>query len=138
MTLPVTLLMRLKNLLSFYLYPILCFDISPGAGVLAAACFLLGAAVQGVLLCKRKKAIWFPLLCGLAAVVPFVLLYLSDVLDHLIDLRKVYIPLIHHNPLIHSNFGLYVIVFSAAAAYMLMGVLAGRLVYRVLRGKKTL
>lgn len=138
MTLPVTLLMRLKNLLSFYLYPILCFDISPGAGVLAAACFLLGAAVQGVLLCKRKKAIWFPLLCGLAAVVPFVLLYLSDVLDHLIDRRKVYIPLIHHNPLIHSNFGLYVIVFSAAAAYMLLGTLAGWAVRRMLTRRRAL
>lgn len=70
--------------------------------------------------------------------VPFTLIYLSDVLDHLIDSREVYIPLIHHNILIHSYFGIYVIVFSAAAAYALLGVLAGWAAYRLLRRKRTL
>ena len=134
---PMMLLMRLKNLLSFYLYPVLCFDISPGAGVLAAACFLLGAVIQGVLLCKRKKSARFPALCALAAVVPFVLIYLSDVLDNLIDRRVHDIPLIHHNILIHSNFGLYVIAFSVLAAYALLGVLAGWTAYRLLRRRRT-
>ena len=45
-TLPMLLLFRLKNMLSFYLYPILCFDISPMAAALAAGCFLLGMAVN--------------------------------------------------------------------------------------------
>lgn len=135
---PMMLLMRLTNLLSFYLYPILCFDISPGVGVLAAACFLLGAAIQGFLLYRRKKAVRLPALCALAAGVPFTLIYLSDVLDHLIDSREVYIPLIHHNILIHSYFEIYVIVFSTAAAYALLGVLAGWAAYRLLRRKRTL
>lgn len=62
-----TLTSSLINLLSFFLYPILCFDISPGVGVLAAACFLLGAAIQGFLLYRRKKAVRLPALCALAA-----------------------------------------------------------------------
>ena len=46
------------------------------AAALAAGCFLLGMAVQGILLCRRKKAAWFPVLCALAAGVPLVLMYL--------------------------------------------------------------
>lgn len=137
-TLPMLLLFRLKNLLSFYLYPIRCFDISPMAAALAAVCFLLGMAVQGVLLCRRKKAARFPILCALAAGVPLVLIYLSDILDSLIDPREVYIPLIHDNILIHSNFGLYVIAFSILAAYALLGALAVWAACRLLRKKKTL
>lgn len=135
---PMMLLMRLTNLLSFYLYPILCFDISPGVGVLAAACFLLGAAIQGFLLCRRKRAALLPALCALAAGVPFTLIYLSDVLDHLIDSREVYIPPIHHNILIHSNFGLYAVAFSVLTAYALLGALAGWAAYRLLRRKRAL
>ena len=128
----------LVRLGSFYLYPIRCFDISPMAAALAAVCFLLGMAVQGVLLCRRKKAARFPVLCALAAGVPFVLLYLSDILDRLIDSREVYIPLIHDNPLIHSNLGLYVIAFSVLAAWALLGVLAGWAGFRLVRRKKAL
>ena len=80
---------------------------------------------------RRKGSVWFPALCALAAGVPFSLLYLSDVLDNLIDRREVYIPFIHQNPLIHSDLGVYVIVFGVAAAYLLLGVLAGRLGYRI-------
>ena len=128
----------LVRLGSFYLYPILCFDISPMAAALAAGCFLLGMAVQGILLCRRKKAAWFPILCALAAGVPLVLMYLSDILDRLIDSREVYIPLIHDNILIHSNFGLYVIAFSILAAWALLGVLAGWAGFRLVRRKKAL
>ena len=120
----------LVRLGSFYLYPILCFDISPMAAALAAGCFLSGAVVQGILLYRRKKAARFPVLCALAAGVPFFLICLSDVLDRLVDRREVHILLIHQNPLIYSNLGLYVIIFSVAAAYLLLGVLAGRLAYR--------
>lgn len=130
MTAPTTLLHSLMNLLSFYIYPIACFDISPMATSLAAGLFLLGMLVQGVLLCKRKRSVRFPVLCALAAGVPFFLICLSDVLDRLVDRREVYIPLIHQNPLIYSNLGLYAIIFSVAAAYLLLGVLAGRLAYR--------
>ena len=52
---PMDLLLILKNMLSFYAYPILCFDISPMAGALAAGCFLLGAAVHSFLLWRRKR-----------------------------------------------------------------------------------
>ena len=126
----------LVRLGSFYLYPILCFDISPMAAALAAGCFLSGAVVQGILLYRRKKAARFPVLCALG--VPFVLLYLSDILDRLIDSREVYISLIHDNPLIHSNFGLYVIAFSVLAAWALLGVLAGWAGFRLVRRKKAL
>lgn len=137
--LAVNVLVRsLRSLGSFYLYPVLCFDISPIAAALAAGCFLLGAAIQVFLLYRRKKATRLPALCALAAGVPIALIWLSDVLDRLIDQRTHDIPLIHHNPLIHSYFGIYVIVFSAAAAYMLVGVLAGWAAYRLLRRKRTL
>ena len=128
----------LVRLGSFYLYPILCFEISPMAAALAAGCFLSGAVVQGILLYRRKKAARFPVLCALAAGVPFVLLYLSDILDRLIDSREVYISLIHDNPLIHSNLGLYVIAFSVLAAWALLGALAVWAACRLLRKKKTL
>ncbi len=128
----------LVRLGSFYLYPILCFDISPMAAALAAGCFLSGAVVQGILLYRRKKAARFLVLCALAAGVPFVLLYLSDILDRLIDSREVYISLIHDNPLIHSNLGLYVIAFSVLAAWALLGVLAGWAGFRLVRRKKAL
>lgn len=121
----------LMNLLSFYIYPIACFDISPMATALAAALFLLGMLAQGVLLWRRKRSVWFPALCALAAGTPFFLIYLSDALDTLVDRRAVYVPLIHQNPLVYSNLGLYVMVFSVAAVYFLLGVLAGRLGYRV-------
>ena len=117
----------LVRLGSFYLYPILCFEISPMAAALAAGCFLSGAVAS---LC--------PVLCALAAGGPFVLLYLSDILDRLIDSREVYISLIHDNPLIHSNLGLYVIAFSVLAAWALLGVLAGWAGFRLVRRKKAL
>ncbi len=131
MTAPEILLCRLRNLWSFYAYPVACFDISPMATALAAGLFLLGMGVQCVLLHRRKGSVWFPALCALAAGIPFFLLYLSDVLYNLIDEREVYIPFIHQNPLIHSDLGVYVIVFGVAAAYLLLGVLAGRLGYRI-------
>lgn len=135
----INVLMRsLVNLGSFYLYPIFCFDISPMAAALAAGLFLLGAAIQVFLLYRRKKSARLPILCALAAGVPFALLWLLDVLDSLIDQRKHLIPLIHHNILIHSNFGLYVIVFSVLAAYALLGALAGWAVCRLLRRRRTL
>ena len=132
------LIHSLVRLGSFYLYPILCFGISPMAAALAAGCFLSGAVVQGILLYRRKKAARFPVLCALAAGVPFVLLYLSGILDRLIDSREVYISLIHDNPLIHSNLGLYVIAFSVLAAWALLGVLAGWAGFRLVRRKKAL
>ena len=64
MTVLANLLLSLNNLLSFYAYPIGCFDISPIAGVWAAGCFLLGAAVHSFLLWRRKRAAWFPDLCA--------------------------------------------------------------------------
>lgn len=137
--LAVNVLVRsLRSLGSFYLYPVLCFDISPIAAALAAGCFLLGAAIQVFLLYRRKKAARLPALCALAAGIPSALIWLSDVLDNLIDRRVHDIPLIHHNPLIHSYFGIYVIVFSVAAAYALLGALAGWAAYRLLRRKKAL
>ena len=89
---PLDRLLILKNMLSFYAYPILCFDISPMAGALAAGCFLLGAAVHSFLLWRRKRAAWFPDLCVTGIAVPFLLIFLSDALDRLIDQRKFDIP----------------------------------------------
>lgn len=128
---PMDLLLILKNMLSFYAYPILCFDISPIAGALAAGCFLLGAAVHSFLLWRRKRAAWFPDLCVTGIAVPFLLIFLSDALDRLIDQRKFDIPLIHQNPLIHSNLGLYVMIFSVAVFYVLLGTILAWVLWRL-------
>ncbi len=132
------LMLSLVSLGSFYLYPIFCCGISPMLTALAAGFFLAGTAVQGFLLWRGKKAAWFPVLCALAAGVPFFLIYLSSVLDRLIDQRVTYVPLIHHNPLIHSDLGIYVIIFSAAAAYALLGTLLGWMICRALKRKRAL
>ena len=126
----------LRNLLSIYAYPILCFDISPMATALAAGFLLLGAVVQGFRLYRRKRASRGPVLCAVLMLVPLALMYLLDVLDHLVDQRKVFIPLIHENPLVHSNFGLYVLVFSMAAFYALLGALLGWAVCRALARRR--
>ena len=134
---PMDLLLILKNMLSFYAYPILCFDISPMAGALAAGCFLLGAAVHSFLLWRRKRAAWFPDLCAFGVVVPFLLVFLSDALDRVIDGRKHYIPLIHNNPLIRSNLGFYLIIFSAAVFYVLLGTVLAWVIWRIFGRKRT-
>ena len=134
---PMDLLLILKNMLSFYAYPILCFDISPMAGALAAGCFLLGAAVHSFLLWRRKRAAWFPDLCAFGVVAPFLLVFLSDALDRVIDGRTHYIPLIHNNPLIRSNLGFYLIIFSAAVFYVLMGTVLAWVIWRIFGRRRT-
>ena len=125
MTVLANLLLSLNNLLSFYAYPIGCFDISPIAGVWAAGCFLLGAAVHSFLLWRRKRAAWFPDLCAFGVVVPFLLVFLSDALDRVIDGRKHYIPLIH------------LIIFSAAVFYVLLGTVLAWVIWRIFGRKRT-
>ena len=137
MTVLANLLLSLNNLLSFYAYPIGCFDISPIAGVWAAGCFLLGAAVHSFLLWRRKRAAWFPDLCVTGIAVPFLLVFLSDALDRVIDGRKHYIPLIHNNPLIRSNLGFYLIIFSAAVFYVLLGTVLAWVIWRIFGRKRT-
>ena len=93
--------------------------------------FLLGAAVHSFLLWRRKRAAWFPDLCVTGIAVPFLLIILSDALDRLIDQRKFDIPLIHQNPLIHSNLGLYVMIFSVAVFYVLLGTILAWVLWRL-------
>ena len=122
MTLWIELVLSLVNLLSFYLYPIVCFDISPVATAMAAGFVLLGAAVQGFLLYRRKKPARFPILCAAAAAASFLLIYLMDVWNTLAERGSTLLPI-----------SLSMIVFSVAAAYVLLGALAGWLIYRAVR-----
>ncbi len=119
MSLLMKLAMPLINLLSFYAYPIVCFDISPVATAMAAGFVLLGAVVQGCLLYRRKRAARFPVLCAAVAAASFLLIYLMDVWNRLAERGDPLIPI-----------SLSMIVFSVAAAYVLLGALAGWLIYR--------
>lgn len=84
--------------------------------VFAAGFILLGAAAQWLVLFKKRRAAWLPVLCAAAAMLPSVLLYLARS-------RGLSVSFL-------SGGASDLMVYAAiAAVYSLPGIIAGWLVY---------